>query len=202
MVGASDRKRFIVDRNNLPADYPTHRHSAEFWEALGRVVATFGFLEETLGKAVFSFTATRRIPEDEIEAEYKKWLPTLEKALSDPLGGLIESYGRAVRANGEATITNLDALLDDLRKASSIRNVICHGSWRVPDECGRSTPFFVNKKGEIFETPIGVAYLHQLRAHTVELVCEVVNTVTHMGWQFPGSSSPGDPIYRPPQESI
>ena len=53
--------------------FPTHLHPAEFWEALGRVVATFGFLEETLGKAIFSFTATREYPEEELEPAFAGW---------------------------------------------------------------------------------------------------------------------------------
>jgi hypothetical protein len=119
-----------------------------------------------------------------------------------PLGGLIDTYGRAVRNNKAATITNLDSLLEDLRKAAVIRNVICHGSWRVPDNQGRSVPFFVvNKRNRIFDTPIDVAYLHQVRQHVVELICNVINSVTHMGWQFPGSSGPGNPIVQFQQQA-
>ena len=109
-------------------------------------------------------------------------------------GGLIDSYGKAVRENPKATISNLDKLLDDLRKASIFRNVLCHGSWRVPDAQARSLPFFVNKNNEIFETHIDVAVLVQLQRHAAELACVVVTTVTHMGWQFPGSSGLGNPI--------
>ena len=190
-------KRYYVDHKNLPMGYPTHMHSAEFWEALGRTIATFGFLEETLGKAIFSFTATQQFPEDELEAEFEKWLPTLEKALSDPLGGLIDSYGKAVRANSSATISNLDELQEDLRAASTLRNVLCHGSWRVPDDQGRSIPLFVNRKNEVFQDAIDVACLQQVQQHVAELVCAVINTVTHMGWQFPGSGGPGNPILQP-----
>jgi len=178
----------------LPKDFPTHLHPAEFWEELGRVVASFGFLEEALGKAIFSFTATREYPEAELTAAYEKWLPTLQRALSDPLGGLINSYAKAVRHHGKATVSNLDDLLADLRAASAVRNVLCHGSWRPPDAHGRSLPFYVNRKDEIFETPIDIAFLRRTRAHVVELACAVMNTVTHMGWQFPGSSGPGVPI--------
>ena len=128
MAGEVEPKRYIVDDKGLPENFPTHRHSGEFCEALGRTVATFGFLEETLGKAIFSFTATREISEDQIQAEFEKWLPTLERGLSDPLGGLIDAYGKAVRNNKAATITNLDNLLEDLRKAAVLRNVLCHGS--------------------------------------------------------------------------
>lgn len=187
--------RFVVDRRGVPAQYPTHRHEPEFWEALGRCVATFGFLEETLGKAIFSFTATRPYGEEEIEQAYAAWLPKLEHALTDQLGNLINNFAKAVRDHPMATISNLDELLEDVRKASTLRNVICHGSWRTPDANGASIPFFVNRQKEVFETAIDRRFLLQLQSHAADLVCSVINTVTHMGWQFPGSSGPGKAIW-------
>jgi hypothetical protein len=190
--------RFVVDRKNLPPLFPTHRHSAMFWENLGRTIATFGFLEEVLGKAIFAFTATTRYPESEAEAAFEKWLPTLERALIDQLGGLIDAYGKAVRNNLEATITNLDDLLSELRKAAVIRNVLCHGSWPTPDSSGKSLPLFVNRQKMVWDTPIDVPYLQQTQRAVAELACEVVTTVTHMGWQFPGSQSPGKAVFEKP----
>jgi hypothetical protein len=196
MTANPGTKRFAVDCRTLPTNYPTHKHADKFWEALGRTVATFGFLEEMLGKAIFSFTATRQIPNDDWEVEFEKWLPTLEGALIDPLGSLIEAYAKSVRANSNATITDLDDLLKELREASAVRNVLCHGSWRTPpDDQGRSRPLFVNKKKEIFESFIDVVYLQQMQRHVVELACDVINSVTDMGWQFPGSAGPGIPIF-------
>ena len=90
-------RRAIIDRDNLPANWPTHRHAPEFWEQLGRTVATYGFLEEVLGKAIFAFTATRRFgTEAELQDAYALWLPTLERALTDTLKPLADAYGRAV----------------------------------------------------------------------------------------------------------
>ena len=195
MTEDSEIKRFYIDCEQLPANFPTHGHSAEFWEALGRAVAAFGFLEEMLGKAIFALTATREIPTDQLEVEYEKWLPTLEKALTDPLGGLIGAYGRAVRANDNAKISG--DLLENLREAASQRNVICHGSWRSPDDQGRSVPFYVDRKRGRWETPIDVEYLAQLRQHVAELSCDVMNSVTQMGYQFPGLKGPGEPIFKP-----
>ena len=37
--------------------------------------------------------------------------------------------------------------------------------------------------------------LKQVQQHVTELTCAVMNTVTHMGWQFPGSPGPGNPIF-------
>jgi hypothetical protein len=194
MMSEAEIKRFTVDIDRIPANFPTHRHDAAFWEALGRAVGTFGFLEEVLGKAIFAFTATRQIPSDQIESEYAKWRPTLERALEDPLGGLIDSYGSSARKHQDAP-PYLDDLLKQLREAAVWRNTICHGSWRSPDEQGRSLPLYVDKKRGVFETPIDIAALKQLQRHVAELACEVVNTVTQLGHQFPGSNGPGAPIW-------
>jgi hypothetical protein len=188
-------KRFIVDLDNLPALFPTQRHSPIFWEALGRAVATFGFLEEMLGKAIFAFTATRQYQESEIEAAYANWLPTLERALIDPLGNLIDLYGKAVRANSAATVENLDDLLRQLREASVIRNVLCHGSWSSPRADGSSLPLFVNRQKMVWDTPIDIPFLEKTQKAVAELGCAVITTVTHMGWQFPGSHGPGKTIF-------
>jgi hypothetical protein len=175
-------KRYAVDYQQMPPDYPTHAHPPEFWEALGRTVATFGFLEEALGKAIFAFTGMRQVPEENAEAEYRKWLPTLEKALTDALGSLIDAYGKAVRTHGGSTIGNFDQLLDDLRAMSGIRNALCHGSWnRKPDADGRSVPFFFNRKQEQFELALNAEVLRHLQRQVLKLTCDVINSVTYVG---------------------
>ena len=180
-----------VDVDALPIGFPTHRHSAAFWEHLGRTVATYGFLEEILGKAVFSFTATRRYDPAEVDAAFEKWLPTLEKALTNPLGKLIDLYGKAVRDHPEAVVDGLDALLDHLREAAKLRNVLCHGSWSVPDVNGAALPLFVDQNLNVFDTRVDCAFLEQVQRHVAEVSCSVINSVTQMGWQFPGSDGPG-----------
>ena len=191
----SEKKSHVVNLDALPKLFPTNRHDTEFWEALGRAVATFGFLEETLAKAIFAFTATKPYSDEEIHKALDEWLPKLQRALSDQLWNLIESYGKAVREHPEATIENLDELLGQLKEASKVRNVICHGSWRSPNSEGASVPFFISRQQERFETPIDVTYLTQLQRHVSELICAVVNTVTHMGRQFPGSNGPGKVVW-------
>jgi thymidylate synthase len=190
---------YRVDYNALPEKFPTHMHEPAFWESLGRAVATFGLLEETLGKAIFSFTATKPYSEEEIQTAYDRWLPKLENALKDQLWGLTESYGKAVREHPGATIDNLDELLGQLKEASKIRNVICHGSWRPPDSAGASVPLFVNRQMEHFETSIDTKFLDQVQRGSTELICAIINTVTQMGWQFPGSNMAGKVIWEKEQ---
>lgn len=191
----SELQRFIVDFNSLPDGYPTHSHHPQFWEALGRTVATFGFLEEMLCKAIFALTGTRSYSEDAIAEAYAEWILKLERSLSDPLGNLIDTYGKAIREHPDATVSNGDELTADLRAASKLRNVICHGSWKTPDIKGASKPFYINKQGERFDTTVDSAWLMTVQKHVLELICAVVNSVTHMGYQFPGSDSPGVPVW-------
>lgn len=188
-------KQIIVDLDGLPALFPTHKHSPEFWEYLGRTIATFGYLEEVLGKAIFAFTATRRYAADEIDAAFQTWLPQLERALTDPLSNLAESYEKSVRENPASIIENVSELVHMIKETGKIRNVLCHASWRAPDTDGKSFPLFVAQKSkEVFETKIDIAFLRQVQCHVVELICAVINSVTQMGWQFPGSTGPGKPI--------
>lgn len=186
----------VVDFEGVPEQFPTHRHPRAFWESLGRAVATFGFLEEILARAIFAFTATRTYTEDEAQKAYDEWLPKLERALIDPLGNLIDAYGKAVREHDSATLDGFDDLLSKLREASKTRNVLCHGSWGSPDDSGASTPFFVNRQKMIFETAVDQRFLDQVQLHVAELACAVIGTVTTLGWQFPGSEGPGKPICR------
>ena len=190
-------KRAIVSRDRLSPLSPTHLHTPQFWEHLGRVIATYGFLEEVLGKAIFAFTATREYDPDEIEAAYDVWLLQLERALTDPLSKLAKDYGKVAHDNPATTTTNIPELVDDIKKAAVIRNAFCHGSWGAPDSDGASIPLFINRKKEKFETAIDVAYLTQLRGHVAALAYSVMDTVTHMGWQFPGGAGPGKPIMEP-----
>lgn len=186
----------IVDPDSLPAQFPTHRHQGRFWESLGRAVGTFGFLEEVLGKAIFALSATKPYEPAEIDAAYEKWSRRLERALTDPLGDLIGEYEKAVREHPDATSDDLDYLICRLREAARIRNVLCHGSWQAPDSQGASVPLFVDKKANVFDAAVDCAFLDQAQRHVAELSCAVVNSVTRIGWQFPGSSGPGRPIAR------
>ncbi|MGJ8586370.1 MAG: hypothetical protein ACSHXD_19950 [Marinosulfonomonas sp.] len=135
----------------------------------------------------------------DIDAAYEAWLPKLERALTDQLTNLADSYHRATRDNSEKTTENVSELVEDIKAAAVYRNVLCHGSWRMPDANGGSIPLFVNRKTEVFETSIDVAFLRQIQAHVAELSCSVVDTVTHMGWQFPGGAGPGKRIWHSAQ---
>lgn len=191
-------KRFVIDRGGLPKLFPTHCHSADFWEHLGRAVATFGFLEEMLKKAIFAFTATRRFGSSvEAETAYKAWLPKLQKVLGDQLWNLAETYEKAVRDSPDSTTEGLDKLVGEIKEATKLRNVLCHGSWRMPDESGKSLPLFINRNDEEFQSLVDVEFLQTVQRCVADLSCAVIDSVTRMGWQFPGGAVPGKTILAP-----
>ncbi|HEU6436924.1 MAG TPA: hypothetical protein VE028_05695 [Nitratidesulfovibrio sp.] len=191
----ADKIYYYIDTATLPETFPTHEHPPHFWEALGRTIATFGFLEEMLGKAIFAFTVTRKYPAHDAERAYQAWLLKIEKALTDPLVNLAETYRKSVLDHPECDLQNVDDLIEKIKRYSKIRNALCHGSWRPPDKRGKSTILFVNKQKERFTTPMDVQFLQRVQKNTMLIACSVINSVTHMGWQFPGSASPGEQLW-------
>lgn len=180
----------IINRSKLPDQFPTNSHPPQFWEKLGRVIATYGFLEEVLGKAIFAFTATTQYNED----VYKTWLPTLKKGLSDSLSSLSESYLDTAKKNSEAPIQYIEDLVADIKEYAQIRNVLCHGSWPRPNSEGKSIPLFVNYKMEVWDIAIGIEYLEKLEKKVANLIYSVIDSVTSIGYQFPGGAGPGQQI--------
>lgn len=88
------------------------------------------------------------------------------------------------------------ALVDEIKESAKLRNILCHGAWhRKPDEYGRSVPFFIDKNNKQLVTPIDIVWLRNIQRHVAGLTCTVIDSVTHMGWQFPGSTGPGKPIW-------
>ena len=196
MIEPEDQNSHLVSVSDLDADFPTHLHSQQFWEELGRTVATFGFLEDTLGRACFALQATTEVNDDEFDEQVGEFVARLPKLLTDSLGPLIDNYEKSLRSHQQKPIKNSHELLAELRKAKTIRDVICHGSWGLPDKQGKSTPRFFNRKEEVFATPIDTEYLRQCRSGAVALILEVINSVTVMGYEFPGTEGPGNRVWQ------
>ena len=186
-------RSFKVDDEGLPTNWPTHQLVSEFWEELGRVIATYGFLEETLGKAIFALTGTKQ-HETVSQEDFEKWIKMLQKAVRDPLGGLIAKFEEVFSRDPDNRFDNPADLVSDLKKAKIHRDVLCHGSWRKDSSDSTGRPFFVNKNDELFDGAYSVNDLRDIRKFVVALILDVVNSVSLKGYQFPGSSGPGQRI--------
>ncbi len=192
-------KIYTIDKASLPPKCPTDQHSPAFWESLGRAVATFGFLERTLKQAIFALTGTTPAPEEEAvrEGALEEWGDTLQKVLVMTLSPLVDQFQKAAKVHPDAKKGHAAELAELLRKAARIRNVLCHGAWDPPDASGASRAFYFTGKGDqqvAFDTLVTIAWIDQVQVHTLELACEVVNSVQLAGYQFPGASGPGRPL--------
>lgn len=187
--GRRVNKRIDIDELlNRHPDWPTHTHKSDFWEVLGRTVASFGFLEELLARAIFAITGTKKVSSDESqEEEFRKWSEHLLKAMSDTLSGLIRKYKTALEENPSFSTKETNLLIKDLEGLKEWRNILCHCSWRSPNAEGNCIPLFMKRSGDILQNEIDIETIQQVRKKTVELTCEVMNSVTVHGYEFPGS---------------
>lgn len=189
---------FHINREKLDPNYPTHVLGTEFCEELGRTVATFGFIEDMLRKAIYGLTGAKQFDPEGDPSVFADWIKTLEKTLKDQLGGLIDAYGEALATNSKTKELDHAALLAKLKAAKDIRNVLCHASWGKPDDKGAIVPRFVNRSLLVFATPVDIAFLKSTRAELRHLICDILDSVTSVGYQFPGSGSPGEQAWPHP----
>lgn len=178
----------LVDRGALPALFPTHGQDAQFWAALGRTVAAYGFLEWTLQRAIFALSGDHPAPEDEVEqrAALAAWQKDLEDALKATLSTLSRDYERAAEAHGRANAEFASRVAGDIRAAAGLRNAICHACWS-PVSALAAEPRFVSRDLQVLETTVDISWLEQLHAHVSELALDVIDSVSDTGLDFPGS---------------
>lgn len=181
----------IIERSGLPPAFPTHSQDASFWEALGRAVAAFGFLEWTLQRAIFALTGDQPAPEEEAErqAALNAWQKDLEGALKATLGLLAAGFERAVENHPRTDKDYAAEVVADIRATAPLRNAIGHACWQ-PVSALVAKPCFVSRNLEVLESEIDIAWLEQLHRHVAQLALDVMDTVTATGLAFPGRTNP------------
>ena len=182
-----------------PKQFPTHRHSPEFWEELGRCIATFGCLEYALFQACFLFTGNKIYPVEthtveEMKEKVREWESEVGKSLSNPLKLLIGKFEKAIRDYPNAKTDGLEDLLDHLKEGVDIRNILCHAFWPSPDRNGFTNPFYFKRDFKYCDTPVNLAFLRQTRQHTTELICLVLAMVVSNGLELPVRGNPSQDI--------
>ena len=130
-------------------NWPTQRGSDQFWEELGRTVATFGMLEDTLTRSYFIVSGHRRVEENENpQVLLDTWYDVLVATLSDPLGTLTKKLNREwKRQNGDQADEKRRIILE-LKALGRERNKVCHGAWIGFEENDTGTIRFFAKGRE------------------------------------------------------
>ena len=185
----------VVDRVRLPKGWPTNRGSPAFWEKLGRVVATFSNLEDTLGRAYFALTGSRAFEDmEEARAAFSQWEKDLKESLTDSFHSLISKIRKAFdddKRVPDDVAGDILARLDELRVW---RNALCHGAWQGFEADGSACIRYFRKTAdgpERLENRVTLETISSIRTATVDLTVDIVDTLSAAGVQFPGTALPG-----------
>ena len=102
---------------------------------------------------------------------YERWSDRTKKSLEASLGFLIDEFEKEL--SEETTLESeiskqidLPKLIEKLREAKKLRDILCHASWSTGKTREKAKPFFMNRKEEIFDTECDIAYLKQSRPHS------------------------------------
>lgn len=168
---------YRIDTASIPDKFPTHTHSAEFCEAVGRVVMTCGYLEDRLFQTcrallILNEKESGRNAEDVAKEVDEKIL----SHMSDTLAPLIRFYCKCCDSNRYVSPIRTQKVASLCREIGPLRNVICHGFWHKPSCDGEVKVGFVNRNLEKFDTPITIAWLNQMQRHCAEVAAEVDST--------------------------
>lgn len=178
-----DIEKLLISHPNWPTNY----HKPEFWEYLGRAVASLGLLEETLKKSIYIISGNKRISNlDNSDDEYNKWIKDLEKVASNAMGSLIKKLEGSINENHDFVFPELNNFIEKLERLLEWRNILCHGSWRPPDSEHKSQPLFIRRDLNCVQNTVDVDLLKKVIREAAESTCFLINIITTHGLEFPG----------------
>ena len=197
LIGGDDSvtPRFMSKDRRVPVNWPTHLLPATFWEELGRTVASFGSLEETVKRANFAITATRKYAtEKEVEAASQKWPKELETSMGETLADLTKRIEKTLKQDNRFPSNETHAIVSRLKSVSDSRNELSHGTWTDYEaESELAELLFSPRKGWQQQSARSVSQhdIAVVRREAVDIALYLIDAVTSRGIQFPGSNSPG-----------
>lgn len=137
----------------------------DFAAALGQCVASFGWLEEVIKRAIYALDRAR-LADDLTPEELQAWLTRIGGIADDSMGTLIEQLDAAMRRH--PGLRDRNQITDRLGEIRLYRNLLCHASWRPTDRKTHWHPAFVSAKGEVHDTAMTRADLDAIAQATLE----------------------------------
>lgn len=150
----------------------------DFAAALGQCVASFGWLEEVIKRAIYALDRAR-LADDLTPEELEAWLTRIGGIADDSMGTLIEQLDAAMRRH--PGLRDRNQITDRLGEIRLYRNLLCHASWRPTDRKTHWHPAFVSAKGDVQAKALALGDLEQLLARTVEVGGRVLRVMRATG---------------------
>ena len=181
------RSYLPLDRSIMHPDWPLSRDNPAFWEELGKAVAAFGYLENTLVSACYSLTAPPADPgnmQDEQIPALLQWYREVEAFRADSLHVLAGRFDKLLKKDGRVPHTVRNGLRKQLDELRHWRNALCHGAWFgfSGDGAGVLSHYFMENKQAIrFPPTVALKDLAELRARIVDATIRVEETASVAG---------------------
>ena len=187
---------FTIDKAKLPKDWPTHNGSTEFWKELGRTVATFGFLENFMRRALFATVWSRRCNFSSVEEAKAKVRETEEKSrrsLTASFHRLIEELAQELQGDPRFPQEESAEIVRQLKDIKLYRNVICHAAWVNFDSNCSAHPVYCQRAGnevEAFDGPMSVKEMADIRDVAADIASWLALVERTVRYQFPSMPDP------------
>ena len=184
------QKVLPINTDILPQDWPLSKGNPAFWEELGKTVAAFGYLEDTLGQTCYTLAGTperETMARDEGIEAFSKWFEELDASLTDGMHTLTRKLDEILeedRRIPHAVRTDLVKQLDELRPW---RNALCHGAWFgfSGNGSGVLNHYYMSKGIPVnFPPMVSVGDLAEVRARAVNATIRLVETASMAGAGF------------------
>ena len=175
------------ERAHLHPDWPLSRDNSAFWEELGKTVAMFGDLEDTLTSACYGLTKPPAHPSN-LRAEqvpaYLEWYARVEASRTDAMRVATDRFVRLLKEGGRVPHTVRDEIRSQLEELRRWRNALCHGAWHgfSGDGAGVLSHYYMEKKRVVrFPPMVAVKDLADLRARIVDTIVRITEAASVAG---------------------
>lgn len=188
------RPRFVEDNFpsglpytvQVPDGWPTHELPSDLCEEIGRTIATFGFLEYVIKRAILELSKPTKSIND---SDYKEWERSLELTATTAMAKLTGKLGEVLEPDSRLSQVRVTRIVEVIKEKADLHNALCHGTWIQYDPAsGDATlQYFPRNDPRHSQFVLSRAILARVRYETVEVAREVMGAVK---WKVPGFPRP------------
>ena len=179
-------------------NWPTHKGTSDFWEELGRAVATFAWLEFAMRRTFIALTWSQRCAS---ETEALAILPDAEKqsvaSVTDTFHWLTKKIEGVFDVDSRVSLEGGQWIVNSLREIGNYRNALCHGAWIRFGEDGSGQLLYVRKTGkreyEPYRQSFSSAQIRDIRNHSTEVARRLLDIEMSTGFEFTSRTSLEEP---------
>ena len=184
------------ERGHLLPDWPLSRDNPAFWEELGKTVAMFGGLEDTLTSACYGLMKPPSPPTNlrpEQVPAHLEWYAKVEASRTDAMRVATDRFVKLLKDDRRVPHMVRDELRAQLEELRRWRNALCHGAWHGFSGAGAgvlSHYYMEDKRPVRFPPMVALNDLAALRVRIVDTIVRVTEAASVAGAGFALTAMP------------